>query len=499
MTKNVPAALPDPLSIQFGEALINPEKALAELDKLDAEDELKEFLQQGWHTVVPRSRKFVDNWHIDVICEALEAISAREVTRLIINMPPRHMKSLGINVFWPAWEWIHRPETQFLFTTFRHRLTVRDSVACRRLIRSPWYQSNWGEKFGISPDQDTTGFFSNDQHGYRLSASFAGGITGDGGDIIVIDDPHDATAVNSPVKLADTLETYDQAVVSRLNDQKTGAMILTMQRLHENDLTGHILARETGWTHICLPARYEPDHPHHYFADPRRVAGEPLWKKRFDHQGLRNLEIPMGSHVAAGQLQQRPAPRGGGMFRKEWLPIARAVPKMIGSEIRTVRGWDFAATEPRPGLEPDWTVGVKITECDGIYYVEHVERFQATPKGVERKLVNTAFLDTVETEVDFPQDPGQAGKSQVSYLVGKLKGYRVKTSPETGSKTTRAEAFSAQAEAGNVYLIEGDWNEEFINELTVFPGGKHDDQVDAASRAFHRLVAPRATVSTGTF
>jgi predicted phage terminase large subunit-like protein len=484
------------LEDQFASVLINPELALRELDKLDAEADLKTFLQQGWPSVMPKSQPYVDNWHIDIICEHLEALSRGEITRLMFNMPPRHMKSLGINVFWPAWLWLQKPETQFLFTTFRHQLTVRDSVRCRRLIESPWYQGNWSDKFELTSDENKTAHFSNSEHGYRLSASFAGGITGDGGDFVMIDDPHNAMAIHSPVEMAKTLDTYDQAIVSRLNDPKRGGMVLTMQRLHENDLSGHILAREAGWTHVCLPARYEPDHPHHYFDDPRTVAGEPLWKRRYDDEGLKTLEVPMGSLTASGQLQQRPAPRGGGMFKKSWLPIVRAMP--AGKQV-ACRGWDFAASEPKPGVVPDWTCGVCMVLVDGVYYITDVERLQGSSKAVERKLVNTAFLDGEDCTVDIPQDPGQAGKSQVSYLTGKLKGYRVKHSTESGSKVKRAEALSAQAEAGNVVLLEGDWNEEFINELTVFPGSKFDDQVDAASRAFHQLCQPRFGVSVRSF
>lgn len=484
------------LSQDFSQFLMNPDAARAELDRLDAEDGVKEFIRQGWFTVMPRSTPFLTNWHIDIICEHLEAISRGELHRVIFNLPPRHMKSTGINVFWPAWDWIRNPGRQFLFTTYQTRLTIRDSVRCRRLIESPWYQSNWGDKFKLTKDQNSTLLFVNDQHGYRLSTSLQGGITGDGGDIIVIDDPHNAMDIHSPGVLAEAINTYSESLVSRLNNQDTGAMILTMQRLGEKDLTGHILETEGDWVHVCLPARYEPDHPYHYFDDPRTRKGEPLWPDRFSDKGLKRLERPMGPRVSAGQLQQRPAPKGGAIFKRKWFKIVSAIPQESGF---WVRAWDLAGTEVKKGQDPDWSVGLKMVKIDDDYYIVDVNRFQEEPGPTEKQIIKTARKDGIDVDIDLAQDPGQAGKAQVNYLTTKLAGFVVKSSTETGSKQKRAEAVASQASQGHIFLLEGDWNEEFINEMVLFPAGKWDDQVDACSRAFHSLIEERHTASARSF
>lgn len=185
-------------------------------------------------------------------------------------------------------------------------------------------------------------------------------------------------------------------------------------------------------------------------------------------------------------------PSAGLYFRRSMFDIVEAVP----ISARRVRGWDFAATDPQDvaeGIDPDWTAGVKMSRDGGTYYIEHVERLRGSPQAVERALQNTAQYDGVECEQSIPQDPGQAGKYQVRMMVSLLAGYNVRYSPETGDKIVRASPLSAQAEAGNVKILRGPWNEAFLSELENFPSvGAHDDQVDAASRAFHMLARQSA-------
>jgi len=216
------------------------------------------------------------------------------------------------------------------------------------------------------------------------------------------------------------------------------------------------------------------------FQDPRTVDGELLFPERFPEETVASLERTMGSYAAAGQLQQRPAPREGGMFKKAWFPIVRAIP----AGTRFVRGWDLAATEGAG----DWTAGVKIgRQKNGRFIIAGVARDRKATAGVEQMLVNTASQDGYMCEISIPQDPGQAGKAQASYYIGKLAGYTARATPESGDKETRAGPLAAQAEAGNVDVLEGDWNEQFFDEITVFPNGSYDDQVDGASRAFNAL------------
>jgi predicted phage terminase large subunit-like protein len=477
---------------------------LDEIRKVLAERSLAQFIRLGWPYIDPND--YMSNWHIDAICEHLEAVTRGEVRHLLINVPPRHMKSIGTAVAWPAWTWaqsapsegkaapLSGPNTRFLFASYAHTLSVRDSLKCRRLIESPWYQSQWGDRFQLTGDQNTKVRFENDKFGYRLSTSVDGALTGEGGDVVIIDDPHNATEISSETMRNIVLDWWDGAMSTRLNNPKTGAYVVIMQRLHEDDLSGHILTQNHGeWTHLCLPARYEREHPHVWVRDPRKEEGLLLWPERVGEAELSKLERSMGPYGAAGQLQQRPAPRDGGMFPGAWFERVDAVPVKASR----VRRWDLAATEVgRGAADPDYTVGVLMARDEaGFIYIEDVVRMRGSAQEVERTILNTAAADAAyygETgvKIALSQDPGQAGKSQVGYYTRKLAGYMVSSISETGSKLVRAQPFASQAEAGNVRMKKAKWNADFVQELEVFPNGKHDDQVDAASGAFHVLVGP---------
>jgi predicted phage terminase large subunit-like protein len=470
------------------------------IQKALAERSLSNFIRLGWPNIDPND--YSANWHIDVMAEHLEAVTAGHIQRLVINIPPRHMKSIMVGVAWPAWTWaqllsgaLSGPHVQFLFASYAQTLSVRDSVKCRRLIDSPWFQSNWGDRFSLTGDQNTKVRFDNDHFGYRLATSVDGTLTGEGGSIIGVDDPHNANDVGSETVRFGTLDWWDTTMSTRLNNPKTGAYIVMMQRLHEGDLTGHVLETNAGeWVHLCLPARYEGDHPFVYSKDPRKdTEGALLWPDRVGETELAALERTMGSYGVAGQLQQRPSPRDGGLFNRLWFDVVAAPP----AKAARVRRWDLAATEVgRGAADPDWTVGCLLSRSpEGTFYVEDVVRFRGSPELVERTVVAVAKADH-ETygpggvSIALSQDPGQAGKAQVQYLTKALAGYIVSSVSETGLKTTRAQPFASQAEAGNVKMVKAPWNKVFLDELELFPNGNHDDQADAVSGAFHALVGP---------
>ena len=461
----------------------NPQHLIEACDRLDAEERLGDFIRQAWAFADPST--YIHGWHIDAICEHLEAVTAGEIPRLLINVPPRHMKSLAISVFWPAWSWIHRPATRWLFASYAQSLSLRDSVRCRRVIESHWYQRNWGDRFALTTDQNTKIRFDNDQGGYRLATSVDGALTGEGGDRIVVDDPHNVREAESEAVRAATITWWDEAMSTRLSDVKTGAFVIIMQRLHDVDLAGHILAKEQHWEHLCLPARYEADHPHRWAGDPRATSGEPLlWPERFDEQAIADLEVSLGSYAAAGQLQQRPTPREGAMFQRHWFAIAAEVP----AGARRVRYWDQAASAPAPGRDPDYTVGAKMALKDGVFYLEDVRRMRGTPSQVEALTRQTAELDGREVPIWIEEEPGSSGKNNTDHYQRRvLVGFTVRGNRETGAKQLRAEPMSAAAEAGNVKLVKADWNAAFLDEISVFPMGRHDDQVDAAGGAFNKL------------
>lgn len=451
-----------------------------ELDRAISAQSFAGFVRAAWHVLEPVS-PLKWGWSLDAICDHLEAVTAGEVKRLLINVPPGCMKSLLVGVLWPAWEWgpKGRPGTRYLGTAHKQDLAVRDNLKCRRLIQSDWYQHRWPMK--LTGDQNAKTKFENDSTGFREAMAF-GSMTGSRGDRVLLDDPLSVDHANSDADLKSAEITFTEALPTRVNNDDS-AIVVIMQRLNEKDTSGIIIKRDLGYTHLCLPMRFEADRrciTSIGFRDPREHDGELLFPERFPEATVKGLEKTMGSYAAAGQLQQRPAPREGGMFKKSWFPIVRAVP----AGTKFVRGWDLAATEGAG----DWTAGVKIgRQKNGRFIIANVVRDQKSAAGVERLLVNTASQDGYTTEISLPQDPGQAGKQQASYYIGKLAGYTAHATTESGDKETRANPLSAQAEAGNVDILEGDWNDIFLDELCVFPNGEHDDQVDGASRAFNTL------------
>lgn len=451
-----------------------------ELDRAIASQSFAGFVRAAWHVLEPSS-ELKWGWSLDAICQHLEAVTKGDIKRLLINVPPGCMKSLLAGVLWPAWEWgpQGRPGLRYLGTAHKQDLGVRDNLKCRRLIQSEWYQARWPMK--LTGDQNAKTKFENDHTGFREAMAFTS-MTGSRGDRIILDDPLSVDHANSDADLRAAELTFTEALPTRVNNDDSSIVVI-MQRLHEKDTAGIILKRDLGYVHLCLPMRFEAERKCVTgigFEDPRTYDGELLFPERFPEATVSALEKTMGSYAAAGQLQQRPAPREGGMFKRAWFPVVRAIP----AGTRFVRGWDLAATEGAG----DWTVGVKIgRQKNGRFLIVHVARDRKSSAGVERLLVNTASQDGYECTISIPQDPGQAGKAQTSYLVQQLAGYTVKTSTESGDKVTRAGPLAAQAEAGNVDILEGDWNDAFFEEITIFPNGTKD-QTDAASRAFNELV-----------
>lgn len=315
----------------------NAAKKFRELaEREECEDNLYKFLQGGWKYIDPAP--FVGGWHLEAIAEHLEAVTYGQIKRLLINVPPRSSKSSLCSVAWPAWTWAQSelgpcsgPHVQFLSASYAQTLALRDSVKNRRLIESPWYKRIWGDRFSMTSDVNTKGRFENNKGGYRLATSVDGALTGEGGQIILVDDPHNATEVESDLVRASTLMWWDEAMSTRLNDPATGAFVIIMQRLHQEDLTGHVVTKDRdGWTWLMLPMEHEPlrhcisyvknekGEKVPFWEDPRTEDNELLCPKRFPREQVENLKTQLGPFAAAGQLQQSPTPRGGGIIKEEW-------------------------------------------------------------------------------------------------------------------------------------------------------------------------------------
>jgi predicted phage terminase large subunit-like protein len=446
---------------------------------------LSGFVREAWHVLEP-SNAYVHGWHVDAICEHLEAITRGDINRLLINVPPGTMKSLLSGVFWPAWEWgpLGRPSTRIIGSSYSEDYAKRDNRRMRDLVTSEWYQALWGETVQLVRAGEMS--FSNTATGFRQGVPFSR-LTGGRGDRVIIDDPHSVDTAESDTERGATIRTFRESVPTRLNDPAKSAIVVIMQRLHEQDVSGTILALGLGYEHLMLPMEFEPERACRTsigFTDPRSYEGELLFPERFPREVVERDKVPMGSYAVAGQFQQRPAPRSGGMFQRGDFEIVDAVP---ASARKRVRAWDFAASKAKPGKQPDWTVGLRMTAADGVFYVEDVHRGRWSPAEVERNLKTIASQDGHQVTIRMPQDPAAAGKSDAETKVKLLAGYPIIVKPVSGEKTTRARPASAQAEAGNVKLVRGSWNEAFLDEACSFPNGAFDDQVDAFADALNEL------------
>ena len=467
---------------------------LTEADRLAIDRELcrrslADFAKLAWHIMEPAT-PLKWGWALDAICQHLEAVTDGRINRLLMNVPPGTMKSLLTAVIWPAWEWGPRgmPEQRFISTAHKQDLAIRDNLKCRRLIQSEWYQTRW--PLVLTSDQNAKTKFENDKTGFREAMAFQS-MTGARGDRVILDDPLSADDANSDAALLAAERTFLEALPTRVNNEDS-AIVVIMQRLHERDTSGLILAKGLPYEHLMLPMRFDAERRCSTgtgFTDPRTEDGELLFPDRFPAEQVAELERTLGSYATAGQLQQRPVPRGGGLFKRAWFETVRALP----TGCRFVRGWDLAATEDS---EAAATAGVLMALApDGRFFIAHVVREQVGPMAVERLMKATADQDVAtygKVRGSYPQDPGQAGKAQAQHIMRHvLVGHDYHFSPETGDKETRALPLAAQAEAGNVFLVEGQWNEAFLSEVEAFPMGKWKDQVDAASRAFTELTTKR--------
>jgi len=470
------------------------------------------FIAEFWHTLEP-ARPFVGGWALRAMCAHLEAVSRGEIKRLLITVPPGMMKSLLL-VFWTAWEWGPQgaAHLQVLATSYSQANVLRDNLKLRRLVESEKFQALW--PLALRGDQNAKGKFENTANGFSEARPFSS-MTGGRADRVKIDDPHSTETAESEVERETATRIFREGITDRLNDVQTSAIVIIMQRLHAKDVAAVAMGLEIGFVHLNLPMEYEAArigadgketagpcrtyvNGELFFEDPRTVEGELLFPERFPAAEVETLKRGKGAYAWAGQYQQRPAPRDGGLFRRTWFKIANALP--AGTR-RTVRAWDIGATEG--GGDP--SAGVRCSKIGtgeaATFYFTDCRAGQWSPANLEAQLKLTAASDTPDVIIRLPQDPGAAGKGYVQTLVRMLPGYAVKVERPTGSKETRALALATQAEAGNVYILAtGDpvrdaWIEPFIDELCGFPAGAHDDKVDAAADAFNELALGPAPAS----
>lgn len=455
----------------------------------------------AWPTLQPGT-KFVDNWHLGAICEHLEAVSAGQIKRLVINMPFRMLKSTLVSQAFPAWEWIDQPHIQYLTASYAKDVATRDAVDCRRIIESDAYQRVYGDRFAMTSDQNVKTRYENDKRGSRVVTSTDGAATGFGGNRIIIDDPISAQEANSDPAREASIEWYKGTAATRLNNPGKDAIIVVHQRLHERDLTGYILSedQEAEWDHLILPMRYERKHAKTTsigYVDPRTEDSELLCPARLDEKTVKGMEITLGTYHTASQLQQRPIQRGGTVLNSEWFRRYKVLPRIVKRRI-------YGDTAQKTKERHDYSV----LECwglgeDGRIYLLDMIRGKWEAHELEKKTIDfwnkhleyDEFTSCPLTKLKIEDKTSGTGLIQ---NIKKKGGIPVEGITRSIDKLTRAYDGQPFMEAGLVCIPdEAPFVSDLCSEVDKFTKDDshlHDDQIDPMLDAIKDMLTKRKSV-----
>ena len=461
---------------KHGRSASNLEEAQA-LEYAAAKQDLGLFVQSAWETLEPTT-ELKWNWHHDLICEYLQACEKGELQRLIINIAPRSTKSMLATICFPSWVWTRQASARFLFGSYADDLATSQSVLRRKLIESEWYQGGYSNDVQLSADENQKSAFSNTKTGAMKSMGIKGAVTGKGGDYIIIDDPHNPKGAESEADREATLRNFDLGWSSRLNDKKTGRIIVIVQRLHERDLTGHLLAKNLGYTHLKIPSIAEERQTLIFPITGRHIVRNPGDLMHPARDGIVELEQAkqdLGSYGFVGQHQQSPVPRGGGLIKEAWFKRYDRLPDKIDTMIQS---WDFAVKDT---AKADYSVGLVLARRGADKYVVAMYRARIDFPKQCRALVDLS-LDYPATHKKLVEAKAN-GTAVIDTLKKQVPGL-IPVEPD-GDKVARMNAISPDVEAGNWHLPDPDkypWVREFLHEVCSFPHGAHDDICDAFSQ-----------------
>jgi predicted phage terminase large subunit-like protein len=493
-------------------------QALASISAAECEESLAEFIRQAWHLAEPGAQ-YYHNWHVDLIAESLEAITdgvelddGSFYNRLLVNVPPGMMKSL-LMVFWACWEWTRAPHLRYLFVSHSIDLSIRNTTKARRIIESEWYQERWGDRVSFTKDQNQKTKFENTATGF-IQAVAAGSITGARGDRVIIDDPLSVDDAASEAIRDSRKEWFLESVPTRLNKPMESAIIVIMQRLHEEDTSGIILEKGLGYDHIMLPMRYDPGRAFPTMLglkDPRKEEGELLFSARFPEAVVDRDEHAMGPYAVAGQFAQSPEPRGGGIIRREWwqkwkqpsyppfdyviasIDTAYTTKSENDPSAMTVwgvwKGGDQTAVVTR-SMGADGQMAILNRQ-----YKEEHPRCMLMYAWAERLELHELIERVQETMDTYGVDKllveNKASGYSVAQELRRVYGYDEffvhLIDPKGIDKLARLYSIQHLFAEGLIYAPDRPWAESVINQTAQFPRGKHDDLVDTTSMALKHL------------
>jgi predicted phage terminase large subunit-like protein len=473
----------------------DPERLRPRIKNEDSElarEHLAHFTRQAWHILEPATT-YLHNWHVDCISEHLEAVSAGQIKRLLVNIPPRYMKSISITIMWPVWEWIKRPELRYLFDSYSEDLMQEHNVARRTIIESEWYQSRYSDSFQLRKDDNRKSQFTNTSRGVMIANRSA---TGKGGNRVIIDDPLDPQQAYSDAEREAANRRFKIKLSNRLNNKKEDVIVVVMQRVHEKDVSGEAMAQ--GYHHLKLPVEVQKRVIVHFPISGRiivRKPGELLWPEREGPDEIAAAKRAMGTWDFATQYLQEPAPIEGGILKRDWWRWYRQTP---GRFDEIIQSWDLAfkdnlTSKDKKVKASDMVAGQVWGRRGGEYflldYVCERMSFTATIQAIRSMRAKWPNARRILIE------DAANGPAVMDALKKKLSGL-IAVSPD-GTKLARVHAVSPEVEAGNVYLPlvmdsagnwgPPEWAEDFVRICALFPNVKNDDAVDAFTQALRRL------------
>ena len=459
------------------------------LEKKLCEMSFYEFFKAAWVVVEP-AVPLSTNWHHKYICDLLQEECERVIAQkpktkdVIINVPFRSTKSLIVTVMFPVWAWIKSPKLRFITSSYSATLSIELATKSRDIIFSDWFKRRWGDVFHIKKDQNLKERYENNFVGMRRATSVGGTVTGQGGDFLIVDDPLSPQMASSATERENANEWYRTTFYSRLNQPDIGVRIIIMQRVHEDDLTGFLLGKETRlkYKHICIPAKSGDGNIKPAYLEKHYNKDTGLfWEDRFSQRTLDDYRSALGSYGYAGQLQQTPTPLDSGMIHKDWFKVDRyrvedsVVNFVIDPAYTADQKNDPSALLAYTYKENRW----QIVDCVNVY-----KEFPDLVKFIQQWVQKNGYTNKSRIYVE----PKASGKSIVQTLVRET-GLNVKEDkPPTKDKVARVSDVSASLESGRVSILNGDWNDEFLDQLAKFPAAKHDDMVDCLVMAVNKEI-----------
>lgn len=473
-----------------------------ERERREAQRSLMAFTKQSFHIIEP-GQDFCDNWHLHVVAEHLMAVTSGEIRNLVINIPPGCMKSILTSVAWPAWEWANDPTIRFMGASYGADLAIRDASKTRDIITNEWYRERWPEVV-IKAGEDQKTKYALTGGGWRMATSVGGRATGEHPDRKIVDDPHNAKQAESDAERESALTWFDRTLSTR-GQSRGASTVVVMQRLHEKDVTGHILEDLTGYTHVCIPMEFDGKHRKTFLGtyDPRKTKGELLWPEMFNQDSVDELKQLLGAYGSAGQLDQTPVPAGGGMIQTDKFRMWPADQSLPPFEF-VLQSYDTAFSE-KSDNDPTgctvWGVFTHKGERNAMLidaWDEHLSYPQLRKRVVDDW--TTEYGGSTGTHKGPPVKPRRPdrilveNKASGQSLIQDLRQARVpvaKFDPGTADKVARAHQMTPTLELGLLWIPESgknpgqfvSWAQPFLKQLAKFPRAEHDEYVDTTSQA----------------